>query len=111
MNVLLMDAEYYTKTFSSWQILVKRPNLLSGKRHKLSQITTRQFGAKTIVALGLVGNSMATGTASMDGRLIISPQLPKAVPTSFPTFVRYSGKTTPPDKMTAYVAKSLLKVT
>lgn len=106
-----MGAGCSTKPISLWHILVTKLNLLSGRKHKLSPITTRQFGVKTSVEHGLVGATMATETANMDGRLTISRPFPKAVQITFPTSVHFSGKTMLPGKMTVCVAKSLPKGT
>ena len=90
---------------------MKKQNLLSGRRHKQSEIMTLLCGVKTSVVPGLVGNTMVTEPVNMDGKLTILLPFPGVVLITCPTFDHFSGRTMPPDKMTVCAAKSLLRGT
>lgn len=88
-----------------------KPNLLFGRKHRLSAIMTPHTGVKTSAEPGSVGISMVKDPANTAGRLTTSSLFPKVVPTNSLIYVHFSGRTTLQDKMTACVAKSLLNGT
>lgn len=71
----------------------------------MSQTSIRTIGVKTSVVRGSVGATTETEIADMDGKLTTSLLFQKVVPTTFPTYVHFSGKTTLLGRMTVYAAK------